>query len=158
MIVGLAAPSVGKSVAVLGTMFLSLMKMMIAPIVFCTIVLGIGTMGTVKTVGKVGALAFGCFLVISSVALGIGLAVGNLFRLGSGLYRPGGALGLSAPPAEHVEHHGGLVDLIHHIVPTSLLTALTEGNVLQAWVSRAAPSAWWCRSVTPSTSTAPRST
>ncbi|WAC93189.1 cation:dicarboxylate symporter family transporter [Mycobacterium sp. Aquia_213] len=132
VIVGLAAPGIGKSVGVLGTMFLSLMKMMIAPIVFCTIVLGIGAMSKAQNVGKVGALAVGCFLVISSVALGLGLAVGNLLGLGSGLYRPGADLELSTPPVEHVEHTDGFTDLIHHIVPTSLLTALTVGNVLQS--------------------------
>jgi aerobic C4-dicarboxylate transport protein len=132
VIVGLAAPGVGNSVGVLGTMFLSLMKMMVSPIVFCTIVLGIGTVGKAQTVGKVGALAFGCFLVISSVALGTGLAVGNLLQLGSDLNRAGGALGVNVQPADHVDHAGGLAELVHHIVPSSLLTALTQGNVLQA--------------------------
>jgi aerobic C4-dicarboxylate transport protein len=133
VIVGLAAPEVGKSVGVLGTMFLSLMKMMVSPIVFCTIVLGIATMGKAQAVGKIGALAFAVFLAISSAALAIGLIVGNLLQLGSRLNRPGGALGVTTPPpVEHVDHAGGFADLIHHVVPTSLLTALTEGNVLQA--------------------------
>jgi aerobic C4-dicarboxylate transport protein len=132
VVVGLAAPSVGTSVAVLGTMFISLIRMLVAPIIFCTIVLGIGSIGKAQTLGKVGALAFGCFLVISSVALGIGLGVGNLLRLGSGLYRSHGALIQDTPAADHLGQTGGLMELIHEIVPTSLLTALTEGNVLQA--------------------------
>ncbi|MEE6137962.1 cation:dicarboxylase symporter family transporter [Mycobacterium sp. 050128] len=132
VIVGLAAPEAGKSVGLLGTMFLSLMKMLVSPIVFCTIVLGIGSMGKAQAIGKIGALAFGVFLVVSSAALGIGLVVGNLLQLGSRLHRPDGALAVSAPPVEHVDHPGGFADLIHHVVPTSLLTALTEGNVLQA--------------------------
>ena len=56
--VGLLAPDVGKSVGVLGTMFVSLIKMMIVPVIFCTIVLGIGSVRKAATVGKVGGLAF----------------------------------------------------------------------------------------------------
>jgi aerobic C4-dicarboxylate transport protein len=64
--VGLIAPDVGKSVGVLGTMFVALIKMMIAPVIFCTIMLGIGSVRKAATVGKVGGLAFVCFLAMSS--------------------------------------------------------------------------------------------
>src|SRR6478736_1903730 len=76
--VGLLAPEVGKSVGVLGTMFVALIKMMIAPVIFCTIVLGIGSVRKAATVGKVGGLAFAYFLVMSTFALAIGLVVGNV--------------------------------------------------------------------------------
>ena len=59
-------------------MFVSLIKMMIAPVIFCTIVLGIGSVRKAATVGKVGGLAFVYFLVMSTFALAIGLVVGNL--------------------------------------------------------------------------------
>ncbi len=85
VIVGLVAPSVGKEVGVLGTMFVSLIKMMITPVIFCTIVLGIGSVRKAATVGKVGGLAFGYFLVMSTIALAIGLVVGNLLHPGGGL-------------------------------------------------------------------------
>ncbi|OBB26852.1 hypothetical protein A5763_17065 [Mycolicibacterium fortuitum] len=75
VVVGLVAPEVGKSVGVLGTMFVNLIKMMIGPIIFCTIVLGIGSVRKATTVGKVGGLAFGYFLVMSTIALTIGLVV-----------------------------------------------------------------------------------
>ncbi len=93
--VGLLAPEVGKSVGVLGTMFVSLIKMMIAPVIFCTIVLGIGSVRKAATVGKVGGLAFVYFLVMSTFALAIGLVVGNLIHPGSGmhLYRERGGQG-----------------------------------------------------------------
>ncbi len=71
--VGILAPEVGKSVGVLGTMFVDLIKMMIAPVIFCTIVLGIGSVRKAATVGKVGGLAFVYFLVMSTFALAIGL-------------------------------------------------------------------------------------
>ena len=83
--VGLLAPEVGKSVGVLGTMFVSLIKMMIVPVIFCTIVLGIGKVRAAATVGKVGGLAFVYFLAMSTVALAIGLVVGNLLSPGTGL-------------------------------------------------------------------------
>ena len=67
--VGLVAPEVGKSVGVLGTMFVSLIKMMIAPVIFCTIVLGIGSVRKAATVGKVGGLAFVYFIVMSTLGL-----------------------------------------------------------------------------------------
>ena len=83
--VGILAPEVGKSIGVLGTMFVALIKMMIAPVIFCTIVLGIGSVRKAATVGKVGGLAFVYFLVMSTFALAIGLLVGNLLHPGSRL-------------------------------------------------------------------------
>jgi aerobic C4-dicarboxylate transport protein len=130
--VGLIAPEVGKDVGVLGTMFVSLIKMMIAPVIFCTIVLGIGSVRKAATVGKVGGLAFGYFLVMSSFALAIGLLVGNLIHPGSGMHLSESAAGKGAELAEKAHESGGLMDLIQHIIPTTLFSSLTEGNVLQA--------------------------
>ena len=73
--VGLAAPETGSSFGVLGTMFVSLIKMMISPVIFCTIVLGIGSVRKAASVGKVGGLALVYFLAMSTIALGIGLVV-----------------------------------------------------------------------------------
>ncbi len=130
--VGLLAPEVGKSVGVLGTMFVSLIKMMIAPIIFCTIVLGIGSVRKAATVGKVGGLAFVYFLLMSTFALAIGLVVGNLLHPGSGLQLSESAAGKGAELAEKAHESGGLMDFITNIIPTSLLSSLTEGSVLQA--------------------------
>jgi aerobic C4-dicarboxylate transport protein len=130
--VGILAPEVGKSVGVLGTMFVALIKMMIAPVIFCTIVLGIGSVRKAATVGKVGGLAFIYFLVMSTFALAIGLVVGNLLHPGSGMHLSESAAGKGAELAEKAHESGGLMDFIQHIIPTSLLSSLTEGNVLQA--------------------------
>lgn len=132
VIVGLTAPGVGKSVAVLGTMFVNLIKMMITPVIFCTIVLGIGSVRRAATVGKVGGLAFGYFLVMSTFALGIGLLVGNLLHPGSSLKISSSTAAKGAELAGKAHESGGLMDFIQHIIPTSLFSALTEGNVLQA--------------------------
>jgi aerobic C4-dicarboxylate transport protein len=130
--VGLVAPGVGKDVGVLGTMFVSLIKMMIAPVIFCTIVLGIGSVRKAATVGKVGGLAFVYFLVMSTVALAIGLVVGNLIHPGSGMHLSGSAAGKGAELAENAHESGGIMDFIQHIIPTTLFSSLTAGNVLQA--------------------------
>jgi len=130
--VGLVAPEVGKSVGVLGTMFVSLIKMMITPVIFCTIVLGIGSVRKAATVGKVGGLAFVYFLVMSTFALAIGLVVGNLIHPGSGMHLTPSTATKGAELAEKAHESGGLMDFVQHIIPTSLLSSLTEGNVLQA--------------------------
>jgi aerobic C4-dicarboxylate transport protein len=84
-VVGLMFPEVGKSLKPLGDGFIKLIKMMIAPIIFCTIVLGIGSIAKAATVGKVGGLALGYFVLMSTFALAIGLVVGNLIHPGEGL-------------------------------------------------------------------------
>ena len=66
----------------LGDLFIALIKMMIAPIIFCTIILGIGSIAKAATVGKIGGLALGYFLIMSTFALGIGLVVGNMIHPG----------------------------------------------------------------------------
>src|SRR6476646_8331614 len=71
--------------AVIGTAFVNLIKMMIAPIIFCTIVLGIGSVRKASQVGKVGGLALLYFIVMSTFALGLGLLVGNLVHPGDSL-------------------------------------------------------------------------
>jgi aerobic C4-dicarboxylate transport protein len=130
--VGILAPEVGKSIGVLGTMFVDLIKMMIAPVIFCTIVLGIGSVRKAATVGKVGGLAFVYFLVMSTFALAIGLVVGNLLHPGSGMNLSESAAGKGAELAEKAHESGGLMDFVQNIIPTSLLSSLTEGSVLQA--------------------------
>jgi len=130
--VGILAPEVGKSVGVLGTMFVSLIKMMIAPIIFCTIVLGIGSVRKAATVGKVGGLAFVYFLVMSTFALAIGLVVGNLIHPGSGMHLSETAAGKGAELAEKAHESGGLMDFVQGIIPDTLVSSLTAGSVLQA--------------------------
>ena len=82
---GLLAPDLGKAMKPLGTAFVALIKMIIAPVIFCTIVLGIGSIAKAATVGKVGGLALVYFITMSTFALAIGLVVGNLIHPGSGL-------------------------------------------------------------------------
>ncbi|MFD6388886.1 cation:dicarboxylate symporter family transporter [Nocardia sp. NPDC060259] len=130
ILVGRLAPEFGQSLAPLGTLFVNLIKMMIAPVIFCTIVLGIGSVRAAATVGKVGGLAIAYFLAMSTVALGIGLVVGNLIEPGTGL--GAGSVGAGTKYAEQAHGAGGTWDFIQNIVPTTLVSSLTAGSVLQA--------------------------
>src|SRR3954451_8228436 len=78
IVVGFAFPDFAVKLAWLGTAFVGLIRMLIAPVIFCTIVLGIGAIRKAASVGRIGVLALGYFLVMSTVALAIGLVVGNL--------------------------------------------------------------------------------
>ena len=90
--VGLLAPDVGKALKPLGTGFVNLIKMMISPVIFCTIVLGVGSIRQAAKVGKVGGLALLYFIAMSTFALFVGLIVGNILQ-------PGAGLQTSTPPA-----------------------------------------------------------
>jgi aerobic C4-dicarboxylate transport protein len=130
VVVGLVAPETGSTLGVLGTLFVSLIKMMISPVIFCTIVIGIGSVRKAASVGKVGGLALAYFLIMSTFALAIGLLVGNLISPGTGLNVQGDP-GAGAELAGEAESEGGMLEFFQDIVPTSLLSSLTEGNVLQ---------------------------
>ncbi len=129
IVVGLTAPEFGKSIKWLGTTFVSLIKMMINPVIFCTIVLGIGSVRAAASVGKVGGIALAYFLTMSTFALAIGLVVGNLIHPGSGLKITAGSGGKYADQAHGA---GGTIDFIQGIVPVSLFNPLVAGSVLQA--------------------------
>lgn len=129
--VGLLAPEAGKSLGFLGTLFIDLIKMMIGPVIFCTIVLGIGSVRSAATVGRVGGLALVYFIVMSTFALAIGLVVGNLIKPGDGLDIAGTST-KGAELADTAHEAGGTLEFIQSIVPDSLLSSLTSGSVLQA--------------------------
>src|SRR4051794_31768089 len=78
--VGFLFPEIAKELKPLGTVFVNLIKMMISPVIFCTIVLGIGSVTRAAQVGKVGGLALAYFVTMSTVALAIGLVVGNIVQ------------------------------------------------------------------------------
>ncbi len=130
--VGILAPGFATSLKPLGEAFIAMVRMMISPIIFCTIALGIGSIRQAAKVGRVGGLALGYFLAMSTVALAIGLVVGNILKPGSGLDLDLGAVKpYDAPPA------AGTTDFLLDIIPTR-------------------SSASRCRPATRSTSTAPR--
>jgi aerobic C4-dicarboxylate transport protein len=132
VIVGFAAPEFAVGLKWLGTAFVALIRMLIAPVIFCTIVLGIGAIRQAAKVGRIGGLALGYFMVMTTVALAIGLLVGNIVHPGSGLELSEELRGQGSQLATTAEESGGTVDFLLGLVPTTLLSALTEGSVLQA--------------------------
>ncbi|MBW1598594.1 cation:dicarboxylate symporter family transporter [Streptomyces sp. JJ38] len=129
VLVGFAAPGVAVELKPLGEGFIALIKMMIAPVIFCTIVLGVGSVRNAAKVGTVGGLALGYFLAMSTVALAIGLLVGNLIDPGSGLDLTDDVREAGAAKAEGASE--GTADFLLGIIPTTLISALTGGEVLQ---------------------------
>jgi aerobic C4-dicarboxylate transport protein len=129
IVVGLVAPDAGMALKPLGTGFVALIKMLISPVIFCTIVLGIGSVRQAAKVGKVGGLALGYFVVMSTVALAIGLVVGNVLHPGHGLeltkeVRDAGAAAVG-------DEASGTVDFLLGVIPLTLVSAFTSGSVLQ---------------------------
>ncbi len=126
--VGFAAPDVAVELKPLGTGFVNLIKMMIAPVIFCTIVLGVGSVARASQVGRVGGLALGYFLTMSFVALTIGLVVGNILHPGDGLrITPD----VASAGAEQVSEAKTTTEFLLGIVPTTLVSSVTSGEILQ---------------------------
>ncbi len=122
--VGLIAPDFAKQLKPIGTGFVNLIKMMISPVIFCSIVIGVGSVRNAAQVGKVGSLALGYFIAMSTVALGIGLVVGNLLH-------PGEGIRLVAGKTPAVPEKTTTAEFILHLIPETLFSALTSGVVLQ---------------------------
>ncbi len=128
-VVGLVFPDFAVGLKWIGTTFVALIKMMIQPVIFCTLVIGVGSVRSAASVGKVGGLALAYFLTMSTVALGIGMVVGNLLDPGEGLHLSDDVAGVGKEQAATA--HGSTTEFITGIVPDSLLSSLTSGEVLQ---------------------------
>lgn len=120
-----------------GDIFLNLIKMIIIPIVFCALALSISNLGDSKKVGSYGWKAILYFEIITTIAIGLGLIIGNLFKPGAGLdYNklPKGDISkyqTSAHSAEQATTYGNhLIDTIVNIVPTNLFESLAKGDLL----------------------------
>ncbi|MFI5624887.1 cation:dicarboxylate symporter family transporter [Nocardioides sp. NPDC051685] len=129
ILVGLAAPSFAVELKPIGTAFVNLIKMMIQPIIFCTLVIGVGSVANAAKVGKVGGLALIYFIVMSTVALAIGVIVGNIIDPGTGLQLSSDASQAGQDAA--AGGHASTTDFLLSIIPTSLFSSLTSGIVLQ---------------------------
>jgi aerobic C4-dicarboxylate transport protein len=132
-LIGHFAPETGVAMKPLGDGFISLIKMLIAPIIFLTVVIGIAGVADVKKVGRVGAKAILYFEVVSTFALGIGLLVVNLWRPGDGFNVDPSTLDAAAV-AKYAEkaHEQSTVDFLLHIIPKTFTEAFTgNGDLLQ---------------------------
>ncbi|MEU2207325.1 cation:dicarboxylase symporter family transporter [Streptomyces hygroscopicus] len=125
---GFAAPDAAVELKPVGTGFVNLIKMMISPIIFCTIVIGIGSVRKAAKVGAVGGLTLVYFLVMSTVALAVGLLVGNVLEPGHGLTLTESARNAGEAQAEGAE---STTAFLLGIIPTTVVSAFTGGEVLQ---------------------------
>src|SRR3954468_4784499 len=130
VVLGVVSPDTAKAMRPLGDTFVNLVKMVIAPIVFFTIVLGIATLGDLKRVGRVGGKALIYFEIVTSFALAIGLIVVNVTKPGAGLNVGALATGDVSKYAEQGKAIG-FVELVTHVVPSSAVDAFAKGDVLQ---------------------------
>lgn len=129
---GHAYPGAGAAMKPLGDAFIQLIKMMIAPVIFCTVVHGIASMSDLRSVGRVGLKALVYFEVVSTLALAIGLVVGRWAQPGAGFdidaatLDPGAVEGYVRRAGE-----GSFVDHLLAIVPSSFVDAFAKGDLLQ---------------------------
>lgn len=125
-------PDVGASMKPLGDAFIKLIKMIIAPIIFLTVVHGIASMSDMKKVGRVGLKALIYFEVVTTLALIVGLLVVNLWQPGAGMNVDPASLDTKAIAA-YTSKAGSLstIDFFMHIIPTTVVGAFAEGEILQ---------------------------
>ena len=129
-LLGALAPAAGKAMRPVGETFINLVRMVITPVIFLTVVLGIARTSDLKRVGRIGFKALLYFEVVTTFALAIGVVVVNLIR-------PGDGIDASRVSAADVAQYTGsgahlsLIDFLVHIVPSSVVGAFAEGQVIQ---------------------------
>jgi aerobic C4-dicarboxylate transport protein len=130
VLLGLFSPDTAKAMKPVGDTFINLVKMIITPVIFLTIVLGIANMSDLKKVGRVGGKALLYFEIVTTFALAIGLIVVNVTKPGDGLDVSALAKGDISKYAEAGKALT-FVDFVTHIVPSSVVDAFAKGDVLQ---------------------------
>ena len=129
---GYLAPHLAVSLKPLGDGFIKLVKMIIAPVIFCTVTSGIAGVGSLEKVGRVGLKALGYFIVVSTLALLLGLAVANLVQPGAGFNADPAQLNAGAVAGFQVQAHSRTtVEFLLHIIPDTVGGAFTNGEILQ---------------------------
>ncbi len=132
VLVGSFAPATGVALKPLGDGFIKLIRMLVGPIVFCTIVLGIAHMRDLPRVGRIGIKALCYFEVLSTVALGLGILVANVLRPGAGFHIDPQQLDAAAVAKyATAAHEQTLADFLLNVIPATLPGALTSGELLQ---------------------------
>ncbi len=132
VLLGVFYPKLGVDMKPLGDGFIKLIKMIIAPVIFCTVVAGIAGMQDMKKIGRVGGKALLYFEVVSTFALAIGLIVANVVRPGDGFNADPAKLDTKAI-AEYTAkaHSQNTVDFVMNIIPNTVVDAFAKGDILQ---------------------------
>ena len=131
--VGALWPQVGEALKPLGDGFVKLIKMLIAPVIFCTVATGVAKASDLKSFGRIGGKALIYFEAVSTLSLAIGLAVGELIRPGDGFNvnpRTLDPKGVNEYIAQ-AKHLGGVQDYLLHIIPDTYFGAFAAGDILQ---------------------------
>jgi aerobic C4-dicarboxylate transport protein len=138
VVVGLLWPDLGLWLKVLGDIFLRLIKTVVAPLVFLTVVLGIAAAGDFKRIGKVGLTAMVYFEIVSTIALVFGLVLGMAFGVGKGIHHvatnAAAAKGAAEAEAAVTAQHPTLTSFLLNIFPDNFLGAFIKGETLQVLV------------------------
>lgn len=133
VIFGHFCPDIAVKMRVLAVIFLRMVKMIIAPLLFATLVIGLAGHGDVKKLGKIGLKTIIYFEIVTTLALIIGLTMGNIFNPGRGfgtgvanpqLLKEAGLMAVTTP-------HTSVSEMIMNIFPTSIIQSMAEGNLLQ---------------------------
>src|SRR5688572_3315858 len=131
-LLGYMQPEWGVKLRPLGDAFVSLVKMLIAPIIFSTVVVGLAGMGDLKKIGRVGAKALIYFELVTTLALVIGLVVGNVFTPGAGFHADPSTLDArSLAKYTSAAQQMDTVQFLLHIIPKTFVSAFSEGEILQ---------------------------
>src|SRR5262245_24326631 len=129
--VGVLWPKVGEALKPVADGFIRLVKMVVGPVVFLTIVVGIAGMGDLKRVGRVGIKALVYFEVVTTAALAIGLVVANVVRPGAGVGKAGaGAAADVAIYTRQAEGHS-FTEFLLNVIPDNVLGAFVRGDLVQ---------------------------
>jgi aerobic C4-dicarboxylate transport protein len=135
ILLGHFAPSLGEQMQPLATAFINLVKMIIAPVIFCTVVTGIGGVQSLEKTGRVGVKALAYFLFFSTLALIVGLIIANVVQPGAGLHA--NIASLNAKDVATVQgyatkaHEQTVMAFLMNIIPTTVVGAFASGDILQ---------------------------
>jgi len=133
VLLGYFEPELGASMKPFGDAFIALVKMIIGPVIFLTVVLGIAHMGELRHVGRIGLKALIYFEVLTTLALAVGLIVANVVKPGAGMMIDRASLDPAAVAdyQQKAAAGGGVVGFLQDIIPHTFISAFTEGNLLQ---------------------------
>ena len=132
VLIGWLYPEFGRALKPLGDAFIRLVKMIITPVIFLTVVTGIAGMADLKAFGRVGAKALGYFLTVSTLALAVGLIVANVVHPGRGLNIDPATLDRAAVATYASQaHEQTITGFLLHIIPDTVISAFTSGEILQ---------------------------
>jgi aerobic C4-dicarboxylate transport protein len=132
VVLGVVSPATAGKMEPLGLGFIKLIRMMIGPIIFFTVVVGIASIGDMRKLGRVGMKALLYFEVVTSIALLIGLAVVNLIQPGAGMNVDASKLDSKAIQSYAAQGHSlHAVDFVMNIIPKTFLGAFADGDILQ---------------------------